>query len=53
MDSDIAKKRWIAENSVSDSASSDLDEIYKWDPEEQRRIQDEKPWTRDPNYFKR
>ena len=53
MDAEDAQKRWILENDVAEAGPSELDALYKWDPEEQRRIQYERPWTKDPNYFKR
>ncbi|KAG5636909.1 hypothetical protein H0H81_006444 [Sphagnurus paluster] len=31
---------------------SQQDEIYRFDPEENRRINQEAPWTKDPHYFK-
>ena len=53
MDTSAAKTRWELENEIPAQAStSDIDAIYRWDAEEQRAIQNQKPWAKDPNYFK-
>lgn len=46
-----AQARWELENEVA--TTSDLDALYRYDAEEQKAIQAQKPWTRDPHYFKR
>lgn len=46
-----AQRRWELENEVQET--TDVDAIYKWDDDEQRRIQSERPWSKDPNHFKR
>ena len=43
--------RWELENNVQQRG--DVDSLYVYDNAEQQAIQHEKPWTRDPNYFKR
>lgn len=47
---DIARQRWEAENQVRNVASTDA--LYKYDHAEQQAIQSQKPWTKDPQYFK-
>nr|AAC36344.1 AJH1 [Arabidopsis thaliana] len=51
----IARKTWELENNIlpvepTDSAS---DSIFHYDDASQAKIQQEKPWASDPNYFKR
>jgi len=41
--------RWELENNVH-NVSTDL--LYKYDAAEQQAIQAQKPWTKDPHYFK-
>jgi COP9 signalosome complex subunit 5 len=53
MDSEAAQKRWLAENEVAKASSSDIDALYRWDSEEQRKIQNERPWRQDPHHFKK
>jgi hypothetical protein len=48
-----ARQRWELENQVEIASSSDLDSLYKWDGEQQKVIQQVKPWTKDTHYFKR
>ena len=48
-----ARARWELENDVEAAGVADLDRFYRWDAEEQRAIQAERPWTKDPHYFKR
>jgi COP9 signalosome complex subunit 5 len=47
---DIAHDRWMAENAVQNVASTDA--LYKYDHAEQQAIQSQKPWTKDPHFFK-
>ncbi len=44
-----ARLRWELENGV---APVSADALYKYDEAEQRSIQTQKPWTKDPHYFK-
>eukprot|EP00775_Hariotina_reticulata_P011952 gene11952-12095_t len=46
---DVARMRWELENNVH-NVSTDL--LYKYDAAEQQAIQAQKPWTKDPHYFK-
>lgn len=52
-ESSTAQQRWELENVIPKNDPSDIEALYKWDPQEQRKIQQEKPWTKDPHYFKR
>jgi COP9 signalosome complex subunit 5 len=45
--SSIALKRWNLENQVEV-----VDNIYKYDADEQQMIRSAKPWEKDPHYFK-
>jgi COP9 signalosome complex subunit 5 len=44
-----ARMRWELENSVQNVST---DALYKYDEAEQKAIQSQKPWTKDPHYFK-
>ncbi|KAH9852444.1 Mov34-domain-containing protein [Lenzites betulinus] len=48
--SNIALKTFSLENEIKELSAQD--EIFKYDPVENRRINAEKPWARDPHYFK-
>jgi COP9 signalosome complex subunit 5 len=52
MDTSAAQTRWEMENNVAQAGPSDVDALYRWDEAEQRAIQSERPWTKDPNHFK-
>lgn len=43
----MAQKRWQLENNIEV-----MDNIYKYDNEEQQAIRTVKPWEKDPHYFK-
>ncbi len=45
-----AKARWELENNVQ--TATEVDALYKYDEAEQKAIQAQKPWTKDPHYFK-
>jgi COP9 signalosome complex subunit 5 len=47
MDAEMAKKSWELENNIST-----VDEIYKYDQAMQTQIQAQRPWEKDPYYFK-
>merc|ERR1712061_832691 len=47
----IAKKTWEMSNNIMEVSSGE--EIYKYNGEEQKQIQALRPWTKDPNYFKK
>jgi hypothetical protein len=51
-DAQAAQLRWELENGIEGAESADIDSLYRWDPDATRAIQNEKPWTKDPNYFK-
>lgn len=52
----IARQTWEIENNVvameSPAAASDSDAIFEYDETSQTSIQQQKPWTRDPHFFK-
>ncbi|KAK9905485.1 hypothetical protein WJX75_000724 [Coccomyxa subellipsoidea] len=45
-----AQKRWELENTVQNVEGSDA--YYVYDGAEQQALQQQKPWTKDPHYFK-
>ncbi|KAI8466783.1 MAG: hypothetical protein J3K34DRAFT_460709 [Monoraphidium minutum] len=47
-----AQQRWELENAVASTSASEADALYKYDPQEQQTIQQQKPWQKDPQYFK-
>ena len=44
----MAQRRWVLENNIVDT----MDNIFKFDREEQQMIRNVKPWEKDPHYFK-
>lgn len=50
----MAQARWEMENNVqaTSSLAEDVDALYKYDAAEQSLIQQQKPWSKDPHYFK-
>lgn len=50
-DAENAQKRWELENEVQ--PASEVDALFRYDPQEQAAIQAQRPWTRDPHYFKK
>lgn len=52
----IARQTWEIENNIvakdSPAAASESDAIFEYDDASQSSIQQQKPWTRDPHYFK-
>uniref|UniRef100_A0A7S0N3C6 MPN domain-containing protein n=1 Tax=Pyramimonas obovata TaxID=1411642 RepID=A0A7S0N3C6_9CHLO len=49
--SSAAMQRWELENNVAD-IGPEVDAIFKYDEVQQSAIQAQKPWTKDPHYFK-
>lgn len=49
-DAAIARLRWELENDVA--VVSDVDSMFKYDHSEHQAVQQQKPWTRDPHYYK-
>lgn len=48
----VAQQRWELENAVASTSASEADALYKYDLQEQQTIQQQKPWQKDPQYFK-
>lgn len=50
----VARQTWEIENNISmeTPAAVDSDAIFEYDEAAQTLIQQQKPWVRDPNYFK-
>lgn len=54
MDAATARQRWELENNVASvSSAAEADALYRYDAEEQRAVQQQRPWQKDPTYFKR
>ncbi len=51
MTASTAQKTFELENKVEKLSSRD--DIFDYDPQEQRRLQNEQPWKSDPHFFKR
>ena len=49
MDAADARKRWELENEVG---PSEVEQYYRYDNAEQQAMQQQKPWSKDPHYFK-
>jgi COP9 signalosome complex subunit 5 len=47
---DAARARWELENNIT--AVSEVDGYFRYNQAEQQAIQAQKPWARDPHYFK-
>ncbi|KIZ06923.1 COP9 signalosome complex subunit 5 [Monoraphidium neglectum] len=48
----VAQQRWELENAVASTSASEADGLYRYDLQEQQTIQQQKPWQKDPQYFK-
>ena len=46
-----AQARWELENGIQ--KISEADAYYKYDQAELQALQQQRPWTKDPHYFKR
>lgn len=49
----IAQRTWELENSVVTVEGADVDSIYFYDEAAQSKMQQEKPWTNEPHFFRR
>lgn len=53
----VARRTWELENNIVNmepaAADTELDSIYAYDEAAQVTVLKEKPWSKDPNYFKR
>ena len=45
-----AQARWELENGVA--PVNEVDSLFKYDRAEQQAVQQQKPWARDPHFFK-
>lgn len=52
MDADTARQRWELENAVAPASAAEADALYRYDAAEQQAAQAQRPWQRDPTYFK-
>ena len=53
-ESSTARARWELENNVQTRGlhGEDVDALYRHDHAEQQVIQQQKPWSKDPHFFK-
>lgn len=51
MEASTSQARWELENNIQTTDAADA--IYTYSAAEQQAIQAQRPWTRDPHYFKR
>lgn len=51
-DAATARQRWELENSVASASGAEVDGLYRYDPQEQQAVQQQRPWQKDPSYFK-
>lgn len=49
----MEQTRWELENNVARTSAQDEELYYRFDANEQRAIQDQKPWSKDVNHFKK
>jgi hypothetical protein len=47
----MAQKRWELENGME--AVSSVDAYFQYDNDEQQAIMSQKPWMKDPGYYKK
>ncbi|GJP38179.1 hypothetical protein CLOM_g24087 [Closterium sp. NIES-68] len=52
MDSLQARQTWELENRIEPLPASDVDAIYRYDERIHADVLSQKPWTKDPHYFK-
>ncbi|CAI5476630.1 unnamed protein product [Closterium sp. Yama58-4] len=52
MDSLQARQTWELENRIEPLASADVDAIYRYDERIHADVLSQKPWTKDPHFFK-
>ena len=53
-DTGAAQRRWELENDLAQPQQDAVaDSYYRYDLAEQQQLQREKPWSKDPHYFKR
>ena len=45
-----ARARWELENNIQQV--EDVDSLFKYDQAEQTAVQQQKPWSKDPHFFK-
>ena len=48
---DTARAQWELENDVEAASESDEASLFRYDEAQQKKIQEEKPWKQNPNYF--
>ncbi len=51
-DAGAAQRRWELENDAAQPVDAVADSYYQYDLAEQQQLQREKPWSKDPHYFK-
>jgi hypothetical protein len=49
---DTARARWELENAVAPAPAADADAWYRYDATAAATVQQQRPWQKDPTYFK-
>lgn len=52
MSTQAALNRWELENNIIGAANPDVDAVFKYDEVQQSAMQAQKPWLKDPRFFK-
>lgn len=48
----MAQQRWELENEIRQAHGEDVDALYRFDADEQKLVQQQKPWSKDPHFYK-
>jgi COP9 signalosome complex subunit 5 len=49
---ETARATWDLENNIADLPAGDDDEMFRYDEASQKAVQQQRPWVRNPHYFK-
>jgi COP9 signalosome complex subunit 5 len=50
--STMARARWELENNIQSVAGEDVDALFKYNVAESQAVQQQKPWSKDPHFFR-
>lgn len=51
-DAAAARTRWELENDIKPISNAEVDALFRYDASEQQVVQQQKPWSKDPHFFK-
>ncbi len=51
-DATTARARWELENDIKPVSNAEVDALFRYDASEQQVVQQQKPWSKDPHFFK-